>query len=217
MLLETNHFCFPEKWKTAILLLRRLQDLRLLDSPLFLACRCRNKNEKESEEEEEEVMLHLWAIFLIHLIYLCGGRSRVGPANYPTVPFTSLEFQNPSIDSSAQHNIRLFTDLEALKLWPGRSGSWAGRQPAGWPECTDVVAAATAEIIYLILASSCSFSSSNLGIIFASVFPVQRLQQQQQQQRRAKLSVATLKKTLMESVVAAAASGGALLSFVFVA
>ena len=45
------------------------------------------------------------------------------PQFSPTIPTTTSEPQNPWISVSGQHKTRGWTDLEALELWKGRSGS----------------------------------------------------------------------------------------------
>ena len=51
-------------------------------------------------------------------------------ASDPTGSFTTLELQNPLHDVPELHNIHRSPDLEALKLWKGRSGN---EQESKWP------------------------------------------------------------------------------------
>ena len=54
--------------------------------------------------------------------YVCVCELFDSVSKHPTDPFTILEFQNPPPVVPELHKIRQSPDLEALKLWKGRSG-----------------------------------------------------------------------------------------------
>ena len=82
----------------------------------------------------------------------------------PTETFTNQELQNPTHDVAVLNKTRRSPDLEALKLWKGRSGPTAYTHMLLWrPSC------------YSVCFTSPLLQPNNTGLAFTKIGPKRRL------------------------------------------